>query len=70
MKFQFNKWPYNPEKPTTVEIEMALNDSQDMVFIKIDGHQLLTIHQSGGCILTAESCLCPLLTSLKNEGAK
>jgi hypothetical protein len=65
MKFKFNKWPYNPDKPTVVDVTLELNDAQDMLSVKINGSQLVTIHNSGGAIVTAESCLLPLLSSLK-----
>ena len=65
MKFKFNKWPYNPDKPTVVDVTLELNDAQDMLMVKIDGSQVLTIHNSGGAIVTMESCLVPLLSSVK-----
>jgi hypothetical protein len=67
MKFKFNKWPYNPDKPIIVDVTLELNDAQDMLMVKIDGSQVLTIHNSGGAIVTMESCLLPLISSLKKE---
>jgi agmatine/peptidylarginine deiminase len=67
MKFTFNKWPYNPDKPTVVDVTLELSNDKEMLMVKINGSQILTIHNSGGAIITTESCLLPLIASIRNE---
>lgn len=65
MKFTLNEFPFNPAKPTEVEVTMELNATQDMITIDIDGSQTVCIHSSGSVSLNAQGALVPLLMSLK-----